>query len=185
MAVTDYIHVLEDFIRDDLNGLFVKYCNRKKVTGKRQSDYKDDVISDLGVAFTQSLKKTTHTDLAVYIKCVLRRQVGYSVARQARYESRCRENIANYRHRFGRHIDGRMVDCRVKYPRKTCSELSIEDFDFSPLNENEMSAIYLYFWGNLKTKEIAGFLRISENAVRQCKQRALKKLYRPNLHLWN
>jgi hypothetical protein len=185
MAVTGYIHILEEFIKDDLDRLVVKHCNKKKVVGRRQSNYRDEVLSDLGVAFTQSLKKIIHTDLAVYIRCVLKRQVGYSVTRQARYESRCRENVASYKDKFGRYVDGRIVDVRVKDLWGTSSKLSIEDFDFSPLNENEMSAVFLYFWGNLKTKEIAEFLRISESAARQCKNRALKKLYKPNLHLLN
>ena len=185
MVVTDYLHIFEYFTNDCLDILVVKYCRRKGVTKNRLLDYREEVVSDLGIAFVKSFGKPTNTDFATYLKGVLKKQVYYSIVQQIRSEIRVKRDIAYYRLKYTRHIEGRIIDSREKDPREELFRLSFEDFDFSTLNKNELQTIQLFFWENLKLKEIAVMLNISESAVRQCKRRALKKLYKPNLHLWN
>jgi RNA polymerase sigma factor (sigma-70 family) len=185
MAVTDYLHIYESFIKNSLNILLVKYCRRKGLTGNRLLDYRDEVVSDLGITFVESLGKQINTDMATYLRCVLEKQVRYSISQQIRSEIRRNKDVSYYIQKYGRYVDGSMVDSREADPREELFRLSFEDFDFSSLNNNELQTIQLFFGENMKLKEIAGILNISESAVRQCKKRALKKLYKPNLHLWN
>ena len=73
----------------------------------------------------------------------------------------------------------------MKDPSQELFRLSYKDFNFSALNKNEKRIIILFFWKNQKIREISKILNISESTVRQSKKRALKKLKKPNMHLWN
>ena len=190
MTVADYyLFVYTDFIKYRLDNLFVKYCYKYKIHKTRQLNFRDVVVSDLGEVFSYTciycLNKPQNADFITYLTSALRFQVRYSIVRQVRYYRHCKKDAVYYIRKFGRFFNGQIIDLRIKDPSEEFFRLSFEDFDFSPLNKNELKIIQLFFWRNLKIREIAKILKISESNVRQYKKRALKKLYKPNMKLLN
>ena len=189
MVVTDYLNVYTDFVQDRLDSLAIKYCKDYKVYGNRQLNFRDEVLSDIGITFCYSCKhcldRPQKVNFSIYLISAFRHQVRYSIAKQIRHYRDCKKDSAYFLDKFGAFLGGQMIDRRTNNPCEELFRLSFEDFDFSPLNETEMQIIRLYFWENLKIKEISQSLKMSESTVRKYKSRALTKLKDTNKHLWN
>ena len=187
MVVTDYLPVYIGFIEDRLDKLVMHYCYKYKIYGSRQFDYKDEVLADIGVTFCYTCKytrkKLLRTDFMTYLNAALTHAVKYSIFRQARYEQNSHKDSAYYLQKFGKLLDGYIIDVRIKDPLKHYFRLCHDDFDFSPLNKTEKKIIELYFWEKMKISEISNTLNTSQSDVRQSKKRALKKLQNTNRHL--
>ena len=189
MVVTDYLPVYTWFVQNQLDSLVTHYCYTYKIYGNRQYNCREEVLSDIGVTFCYTCKyarkKLLCTDFMTYLKAALTHAVKYSILRQARYEQNCQKDSAYYLHKFGKSLNGHLIDIRIKDPSEDCFRLNYNDFNFSPLNTTEKEIIQFFFWENMKISEISKTLNISESTVRQSKKRALKKLKHLNRHLLN
>jgi hypothetical protein len=189
MVVTDYLNVYTDFVQDRLDSMVINQCKDYNVYGNRKLNFRDEVLSDIGFTYCYICKhffdKSKKVSLMVYLVSALRHQVRYSIAKQVRHYKHCKKDSAYYIHKFGAVLDDQIIDLRIKSPSEELFRLSFDDFDFSPLNNTELQIIQLFFGKDMKIKEISQSLKICEGAVRKYKSRALKKLYEPNLHLWN
>ncbi len=189
MVVTDYLEVYSDFVQDRLDRLVIKYCKDYNVYGNRQLNFRDEVLSDIGITFCYICKncfdKPRRVSLSVYLVSAFRHQVKYSIAKQIGYYRNCKKDSAYYIHEFGAVFGGQIIDLRIKSPSEKLFNLSFEDFDFSLLNETEMQIIQLFFGGEFEIREISQLLKISEGTARKYKNRALTKLRNTNKHLLN
>ena len=189
MVGTDYFDVYASFVQDKLDRLVAKYCCKYNIYGNRQLNCRDEVISDISVTFFYKCKycldTPKNTNFVTYLTAALTKQVKYSIIKQIRYYRNCKKDSSYYLQKFCKFSHGQIIDLRTKDPSQELFRLSYTDFNFSPLNKNEMKIIGLYFWKNMKIREISKILNISECSVRQSKKRALKKLKNSNTHLWN
>ena len=183
-----YLYIFDSFITDRFDRLFVKYCYKYNIHGKKQLNFRDVVISDIALTFCYKCKKSFDIPQNVvfprYLRCALRNQVKYSILRQIKYVRNKQRDAVYFLQKFGKLLHGQIIDLRTKDPSEELFRLSFDEFDFSPLNKTEKKIIHLFFQKNQKTKEIAEKLNLSVSAVRKYKKKALKKLYKPNLHLW-
>ena len=189
MTGTDYLFVYTDFVVKTLDALATKYCYKYRIPAIRQLDFRDEAICDVGKTFcyicSLGLNRPHYVDFTTYLKAALRHQVKYSIVKQLNYYRNAKRDADYYLQKFGKSVNGQIIDLRVEDPSKELFRLSFDDFDFSALNKTEMDVIQLFFWGNLKTKEIADILNINSSTVRQHKARALKKLKISNKHMCN
>ncbi len=189
MVVTDYLNVYTDFVQDRLGRLVIRYCINYNVYGNRQLNFRDEVLSDVGITFCYICKncfdRPRKVSFSVYLVSALRHQVKYSIAKQLGYYRNCKKDSTYYIHKFGAVLGGQIIDLRIESPSEKLFRLSFEDFDFSPLNKTEMQIIQLFFGGEFEIREIAQLLKIGEGTVRKYKNRALKKLRNTNKHLLN
>ncbi len=187
MTGTDYLFVYTDFVRKTLDALATKYCYKYRIHAIRQLDFRDEALCDVGKTFcyicSLGLNRPHNVDFATYLKAALKHQVKYSIIKQLKYYQNSKKDAVYCLQKFGKSVNGQIIDLRVKDPSKELFRLSFDDFDFSPLNKTEKDVIQLFFWGNLKIKEIADVLDINSSVVRQHKTRALKKLKISNKHL--
>jgi len=173
LASVNYQYIYNNFITNqNINKLFYKFCNyNKQKTLYFISSYKDEVISDLGLAFIQGLEKKTNSPIN-YLKSVLNKRFTYSIYNQIIRENKETEKEDFYKDLYIEKINSRLIDNREEIP----IIIDIEDFNFSQLNKNELKIIELFYIEGLSIKDIVLQIGLKEDTIKEYKREALKKI---------
>ena len=111
-----YLYIYENFITDRFDKLFVKYCYKYNINGKKQLNYRDAVLSDIALTFCYKCKHSFDIPKNVvfpcYLVCALRNQVKYSILRQLKYVRNKQKDAVYFIQKFGKTLySGNGISC--------------------------------------------------------------------------